>query len=123
MLAIDAIHLTVPKGAARLRLDQFLARELPKFSRSRVQTLIRTNNVKLNGAFARPRDLVRAGDRIQVIEPPPEKIENLPEPIPLDVLYEDQDLIVINKPAGIVVHPGAGQREHTLVNALLHHFP
>src|SRR6202023_1971107 len=58
-----------------------------------------------------------------VNEPPPEKIDNQPEAIPLDVLYEDDDLIVINKQAGLVVHPGAGQREHTLVNALLHHFP
>jgi 23S rRNA pseudouridine1911/1915/1917 synthase len=123
MQASEAIRLTVPKEAARLRLDQFLARELPKFSRSRLQTLIRSQNVKLNGASARPRDLVRAGDRIEVIEPPPEKIDNRPEPIPLEVLYEDEDLILINKPAGMVVHPGAGQREHTLVNALLHHFP
>jgi 23S rRNA pseudouridine1911/1915/1917 synthase len=118
-----SIQLIVPTEAARLRLDQFLARELPNFSRSRLQQLIRQKLVTLNAAFARPRDLVRAGDRIGVIEPPPEKIDNLPEPIPLDVLYEDHDLIVINKPAGIVVHPGAGQREHTLVNALLHHFP
>jgi 23S rRNA pseudouridine1911/1915/1917 synthase len=123
MQASEAIQLTVPKEAARLRLDQFLARGLPKFSRSRLQTLIRSQNVKLNGAPARPRDLVRAGDRIEVIEPPPEKIDNRPEPIPLEVLYEDEDLILINKPAGMVVHPGAGQREHTLVNALLHHFP
>jgi 23S rRNA pseudouridine1911/1915/1917 synthase len=117
-----SIQLVVPKEAAHLRLDQFLARELPKFSRSRLQTLIRTQNVKLNGAPARPRDPVRSGDRIEVSEPPPEKIDNRPEPIPLDVLYEDDDLIVINKPAGLVVHPGAGHREHTLVNALLHHF-
>src|SRR4029077_5444679 len=119
----DSIQLVVPKEAARLRLDQFLARELPKFSRSRLQTLIRNANVKLNGAPARPRDLVRTGDRIEVNEPPPEKIDNRPEAIPLDVLYEDGDLIVINKPAGLVVHPGAGQREHNLVNALMHHCP
>ncbi len=123
MQTSQAIELIVPKEAARLRLDQFLARELPKFSRSRLQTLIRKHHIKLNGAAARPRDPVRAGDRIEVIEPPPEKIDNLPEAIPLDVLYEDDELIVINKPAGLVVHPGAGQREHTLVNALLHHFP
>jgi 23S rRNA pseudouridine1911/1915/1917 synthase len=85
--------------------------------------LIRKHHIKLNGAPARPRDQVRAGDRVEVIEPPPENIDNLPEEIPLDVLYEDDELIVINKPAGLVVHPGAGQREHTLVNALLHYFP
>jgi len=118
-----SIELLVPKDATRLRLDQFLARELPKFSRSRLQQLIRKEFITLNGASARPRDLVRAGDRIEVNEPPPEKIDNQPEAIPLDVLYEDDDLIVINKPAGLVAHPGAGHREHTLVNALLHHSP
>src|SRR5690348_12565534 len=114
MQTSETIQLVVPKEAARLRLDQFLARELPKFSRSRLQTLIRNKNVKLNGAAARPRDSVRAGDRIELIEPPPEKIDNLPEAIPLDVLFEDDELIVINKPAGMVVHPGAGHPEHTL---------
>ncbi len=119
----NVIQLIVPKDAARLRLDQFLARELPKFSRSRIQQLIRNEFVTLNGFSARPRDLVRTGDSVEMNEPPPEKIDNQPEAIPLDVLYEDEDLIVINKPAGLVVHPGAGQREHTLVNALLHYFP
>src|SRR5205814_6142220 len=121
--ASSFIHLIVPKEAMRLRLDQFLARELPTFSRSRLQQLIRQQLVTLNGSPARPRDAVRSGDRIEVNEPPPEKIDHQPEPIPLDVLYEDEDLIVINKASGLVVHPGAGQREHTLVNALLHHFP
>ena len=117
------IELLVPKEAARLRLDQFLARALPKYSRSRLQQLVRKEFVTLNGSPARPRDLVRNGDRVEVNEPPPEKIDNQPEAIPLEVLYEDDDLIVINKQAGLVVHPGAGQREHTLVNALLHHCP
>lgn len=117
------IELIVPKEAARLRLDQFLARELPKFSRSRIQQLIRKEFVALNGSPARPRDAVKMGDRVEVNEPPPEKIDVEPQEIPIDVLYEDEDLIVINKPAGLVVHPGAGQREGTLVNALLHHFP
>src|SRR5438309_2805887 len=121
--ASSSIHLIVPKEAMRLRLDQFLARELPTFSRSRLQQLIRQQLVTLNGSPARPRDPVRSGDRIEVNEPAPEKIDHQPEPIPLDVLYEDEDLIVMNKPAGLVVHPGAGQREHTLVNALLYHFP
>src|SRR5256714_564794 len=117
------IELFVPKESARLRLDQFLARELPKYSRSRLQQLVRRDFVPLTGPPPRPRDLVRDGARIEVNEPIPEKIDNQPEAIPLDVLYEDEDLIVINKPAGLVVHPGAGHREHTLVNALLHHFP
>ena len=117
------IALIVPKEAGRLRLDQFLARALPKFSRSRIQQLIRQKFVTLNDSPARPRDLIRADDRIEIKEPPPEKIDIEPKAIPLDVLYEDDDLLVINKPAGLVVHPGAGERAHTLVNALLHRFP
>lgn len=117
------IALVVPKQAAGLRLDLFLAGELPQFSRSRIQQLIRNGSVRLNKKEARPRDLVRTGDDVDLIEPPVEKIDNQPEDIPLDVLFEDDDLIVINKPAGLVVHPGAGHREHTLVNALLHHCP
>src|SRR5437667_12084281 len=120
--ASSFIHLIVPKEAMRLRLDQFLARELPTFSRSRLQQLIRQQLVTLNGSPARPRDPVRSGDRIEVNEPPPEKIDHQPEPIPLDVLYEDEDLIVINKPLGLVVHPGAGQRDPAFVKALVHSF-
>ncbi len=106
---------------ARLRLDQFLAKQLPEYSRSRLQQLIRSGFVRLNKQTTRPRQIVRGGDKIHLIEPPLEKIEMRPEPIPLDVLFEDDDLIVINKPADLTVHPGAGQREHTLVNALLSH--
>ena len=113
----------MPKPTARLRLDRFLARELPSYSRSRIQQLIRGKFVLLNGKLARPSDLVRGGDRIDLAEPPPEKIDTPAEPIALNILFEDDDLIVINKPGGLVVHPGAGHREHTLVNALLYHSP
>lgn len=116
-------ELIVPKQDARLRLDRFLAKELTAYSRSRIQQLIRDQFVRLNGATARPSDLLRTGDHVDLTEPAPEKIDNQPEAIPLDILFEDDDLIVINKPAGLVVHPGAGHREHTLVNALLHHCP
>jgi 23S rRNA pseudouridine1911/1915/1917 synthase len=117
------IKLVAPKQVARLRLDRFLASQLSGYSRARLQRLIRARFVRLNGQAARPRDLVRAGDEIELTEPPLEKIDNQPEYIPLEILSEDNDLIVINKPAGLVVHPGAGHREHTLVNALLHHCP
>jgi 23S rRNA pseudouridine1911/1915/1917 synthase len=113
--------LVVPKEHARMRLDLFLVKSLPEFSRSRIQQLIRAGFIRAGGAKTRPHQLVRSGDEIEVTEPPPEKIETKPEPIPLEILYEDEDLIVINKAAGMTVHPGAGQREHTLVNALLHH--
>jgi 23S rRNA pseudouridine1911/1915/1917 synthase len=115
------IELVVSANEAKLRLDQFLAKQLPEFSRSRLQQLIRDGFVRLNNSTSRPRQIVRRGDKIELTEPPLEKIETLPEQIPLEILFEDNDLIVINKPAGLVVHPGAGHREHTLVNALLNH--
>ncbi len=115
------IEFLVSENDAKLRLDQFLAERLPEYSRSRLQQLIRSGFVRVNGGASRPRQIVRVGDKIDLIEPPLEKVDIRPEPIPLDVLFEDDDLIVINKPAGMTVHPGAGQREHTLVNALLSH--
>src|SRR2546430_14327995 len=115
------IELIVSANEAKIRLDQFMAKRLPEFSRSRLQQLIRDGFVRLNNSTSRPRQIVRNGDKIDLTEPPLEKIEALPEQIPLEVLFEDNDLIVINKPAGLVVHPGAGHREHTLVNALLNH--
>ena len=111
----------MPKNEAHIRLDRFLANNLPEYSRSRLQQLIRTGFVTLNGAATRTRYLVRTGDKIQLTEPLLEKIDNQSEPIPLAILFEDQDIIVINKPAGLVVHPSAGHRQHTLVNALLSH--
>ena len=111
----------MPKNEAHVRLDRFLANNLPEYSRSRLQQLISTGFVTLNGAATRARYLVRTGDKIQLTEPLLEKIDNQPEPIPLEILFEDKDIIVINKPAGLVVHPSAGHRQHTLVNALLSH--
>src|SRR6516225_7556583 len=113
--------LVVSKEHARMRLDLFLVKALPEFSRSRIQQLIRTGFVRVGGAKMRPHQSVRPGDKIEATEPPPEKIQTEPEAIPLTILYEDDDLLVINKAAGMTVHPGAGHREHTLVNALLHH--
>ena len=118
-----SIQFVVPENEAKIRLDRFLANKLPEYSRSRLQQLIRSGFVRLNGAPTRPRHLVRSGDKIEVTEAPLEKIDNQPEPIPLEVLFEDKDIIVINKPPGLVVHPGAGHRQHTLVNALLSHCP
>jgi 23S rRNA pseudouridine1911/1915/1917 synthase len=115
------IEFVVTENDAKLRLDQFLARRLPEYSRSRLQQLIRSGFVRLNEQTTRPRHVVRRGDKIDLREPPVEKIDVQPEPIPLEIIFEDNDLIVINKPAGLTVHPGAGQREHTLVNALLSH--
>jgi 23S rRNA pseudouridine1911/1915/1917 synthase len=115
------IKLTVQKEQARQRLDRFLALALPTFSRARLQTLIREGFVRLNEKPPRPRDLVRAGDTVELREPEIEKIEAQPEQMKLEILFEDDDLLVLNKPAGIVMHPGAGHPQHTLVNALLAH--
>jgi 23S rRNA pseudouridine1911/1915/1917 synthase len=115
------IELQVTTERAGLRLDRFLALELTDFSRSRLQTLITTGFVKLNNEQPRTRELVRAGDVVQLEVPPVEKIAAGAEAIPFPILFEDDDLIVLDKPAGLVVHPGAGNQEHTLVNALLNH--
>jgi 23S rRNA pseudouridine1911/1915/1917 synthase len=115
------ITLTISSEQARQRLDRILAEALPAFSRARLQTLIRDGFVSLNGKAPRPRDLVRAGDIVELQEPEIEKVEAQPEQIKLDVIFEDNDLLVLNKPAGIVMHPGAGHQQHTLVNALLAH--
>jgi len=117
------IELTVTRERAGLRLDRFLALELPDFSRARLQTLVRGGFVQLNGKPPRPRDPVRVGDKVELTEPVLEKIEALPEQMALEILFEDDDLLVLNKPAGLVMHPGAGHQQHTLVNALLAHCP
>lgn len=108
---------------AGVRLDQFLAASLPSLSRARIQALTKDGHVTLNGAAPKPSAKLHPGDTISLHEPPPTPTATRPEAIALDVLFEDQDLIVINKPAGMVVHPAAGHWEGTLVNALLHHCP
>jgi 23S rRNA pseudouridine1911/1915/1917 synthase len=106
------------------RLDVFVAKALPHLSRARIQALVKAGLVVLNGT---PVDKTSAslgvGDRIVVEEPPAIPTETLAQDIPLEILYEDSDLIVINKPAGLVVHPAVGNLDGTLVNALLFHCP
>ena len=106
---------------AGARLDRHLAAQAPDLSRSRIQDLIATGHVTLNGHPAKASTKLRAGDAIVLTEPPPRSVGTQPEAIALDVLYEDADLIVLNKPPGMVVHPAAGNWQGTLVNALLHH--
>ncbi|MEE4252943.1 MAG: RluA family pseudouridine synthase [Desulfuromusa sp.] len=103
------------------RLDTFLAECLPDVSRSQLKKLIDAGQITLNGAPAKASNKLKGGESIHVTLPEPEPIKALPENIPLHVLYEDHDLIVIDKPAGMVVHPAAGHSHGTLVNALLHH--
>lgn len=115
-------EIEITQHEAGNRLDQVLARKLPHLSRSRLQALIKEGHVRVNAKQVKPGEKVRNGDRISVEEPEPLPVTGtLAEEIPLQVLYEDDDLLVINKPPDMVVHPAAGNPTGTLVNALLHH--
>jgi 23S rRNA pseudouridine1911/1915/1917 synthase len=115
------VHLQVDE--ADQRLDRYLARVLPDVSRSQAQRLIRQGLVALDGEAAKPSTPVEPGMRVVVRIPPLPSDEISPEAVPIDVIYEDDDLVVVNKPAGMVVHPAHGHREGTLVNALLARYP
>jgi 23S rRNA pseudouridine1911/1915/1917 synthase len=120
--------IDVPAEGSGQRLDQFLVAHMDGVSRSRVQLLIDQGDVLIDGERAKSSRKLRAGERIVVSgEPRPEPLKAVPEAIPLDVVYEDQDLAVVNKPAGMMVHAGSGASDDarsrgTLVNALLHRF-
>ncbi len=108
---------------AGLRLDQALARLFPDYSRSRLQQWTRDGHVRVDGGRLRSRDKLRGGETI-TLDPQTEERESWqPQAIPLDIVHEDDDLLVVNKPPGLVVHPAAGNPDCTLVNALLHHEP
>ena len=115
------MNLTTDDADGKIRLDQYLAAHLPELSRSRIQNLIKSGDVLVNGSPAKPKNPVSRGDSITVRIPEPEPAEALPQDIPLDVAYEDADVIVVNKPVGLVVHPAAGHPDGTLVNALLYY--
>lgn len=118
---MNTIRLTAPRDAARL--DAWLATEVEDLSRARIQALIREGCVTVDGQAARANRRVRAGQTV-VIERPDDSLQlPLPEDIALDIRYEDEGLMVLNKPAGLVIHPAPGHSEGTLVNALLHHCP
>jgi 23S rRNA pseudouridine1911/1915/1917 synthase len=113
---------TAPPEDAGARLDRFLAARLAEISRTRVQELIADGRALVNGVAAKRAQRIDSGDVISVEVPAAVSSELQPEAIPLDVLYEDADLAVINKPAGMIVHPGAGVAEGTLASALLHRY-
>lgn len=114
-------ELTFPETEGEERLDHFVARMVGELTRSAVQRLIETGLITVSGAAVKPALKLRGGEQIVVVIPPPEPATAQPEEIPLDILFEDGDLVVVNKPAGMVVHPGAGNPGGTLVNALLGH--
>ena len=118
----DIIHFIVPADCAGLRLDQALARLMPEYSRSRLQEWINQQQVLLDDSSAIPKQKVWGGERLLVL--PQVHMSDqpyLPEDIALDIVHEDEEILVINKPVGLVVHPGSGNWQGTLLNALLHH--
>ncbi len=118
----DPIEVVVDEALAGTRLDAALARAHSELSRSRIKDLILAGAVTIGDrTVAEPNYRLRAGETITLLAPPPEDPDPLPENIPLDILYEDEHLIVINKPVGMVVHPAPGSPSGTLVNALIYH--
>jgi len=118
------LTLVAPPAAAGQRLDKALALLLPEISRSRLQQWIDDGAVRVDGGAARVRQLLSGGERIDIVAPPsPAQLAMQPEPIELEVVYEDAHIAVLDKPPGLVVHPAAGNPVGTLLNALLHHDP
>jgi 23S rRNA pseudouridine1911/1915/1917 synthase len=112
---------TVEQSRPGERLDIFLREKFPAVSRGAMQRLIEQGHIRVDGKNVKPTHVPRAGEVVEITWPDARPAEAQPENIPLDILFEDKSLLVINKPAGLVVHPAAGHEEHTLVNALLHH--
>ena len=111
--------IVVNENDSNQRLDKFLSTHFSEFSRSHIAKLIDEGNCLVNGKEAKASLKLKAGDEIQIEIPEAKELEIAKEDIPLDVVYEDQDLLIINKPQGMVVHPANGHYEHTLVNAIL----
>ncbi len=113
--------LTIEHSLPSERLDTYLRGRFPAVSRGAIQRLIEEGHIRVNGRTIKPTHTPRAGEQVEVNWPEARSAEAQPEEMPLDILYEDEALLVLNKPPTLVVHPAAGHEEHTLVNALLHH--
>lgn len=118
---METIRSTVSEGSEALRVDKYLAEELPSYTRSFLQKIVREGGVRIGGKPVKASYKVRAGECLEIQIPDASEPDILPEELPLDILYEDEDLLVINKPKGMVVHPSPGHYEGTLVNALMYH--
>jgi len=114
-------QLTVELSLPLVRLDTFLREKFPAASRGAIQRLIEEGHIRVNGSQVKATHHPHAGEVVEIHWPDAKPAEAQPENIPLDILFEDDSLLVVNKPSGMVVHPSAGNEEHTLVNALLHH--
>jgi len=119
----EILEAYVPHTCAGLRFDAALAQTFPQYSRSKLSTWIKEGRVHIDGRIAKPRDGVSGGESVRVETVAEPMLTDVGEDIPLTILLEDPDFFVLDKPAGLVVHPGAGNRTGTLVNALLHHQP
>jgi len=119
----ETLEAEIPSELAGKRLDQALALMFPEYSRSRLTQWVKEGKVKVDQKTLKPKDTVLGGEGVVILAEVEPSEQCLPEDIPLDILYEDKSLIVLNKPAGLVVHPAAGNRTGTLQNALLHHDP
>jgi 23S rRNA pseudouridine1911/1915/1917 synthase len=118
----ETLRQVAAAGQSGSRLDQFLAQSLG-WTRARLQKLVKSGRVLVNGEMRPASYRMRPGDEVAVSVPPPVPSHLAPEALPLSILFEDRDLLVLNKPPGLVVHPGAGHRQGTLLNALVHHCP
>ncbi|MGD0090584.1 MAG: RluA family pseudouridine synthase [Planctomycetota bacterium] len=119
--AATELELVLDASCAGLRLDVALSQALPQFSRSYLGRLLKEGAILVDSQPAKPSHKARGGERVSIELPEPEVIEARPENIPLDILFEDRDIIAVNKPAGMVTHPSSGHASGSLVNALLHH--
>jgi len=123
MINVLQFNKKIPLELAGARLDKALAELFPDYSRARLQQWIKEGHVLVDSMVLRSKDKVQGGEEIQIIAPLVDEVGWIAQSLPLNILYEDQDILVINKAAGVVVHPGAGNQDHTLVNALLHYAP
>jgi 23S rRNA pseudouridine1911/1915/1917 synthase len=120
---VEPLKLLVTPSGRGARLDAWLAEQLPDFSRSRLQKLIEQGQIQVNGRPTDKKYKLQGAEQILIQVPPPQSLDLVPEHIPLDILYEDDQMLILNKAAGMVVHPSAGHETGTLVHALLAHCP
>jgi len=123
MANVIRLYAQIPASLAGTRLDLVLAELFPEYSRSRLQQWIRSGEARIDGNTSRAKAVVSGGEEVEIVASLEDQMECEAQPIPLQVIYEDESLLVIDKPAGLVVHPAAGNPDGTLQNALLHHDP
>jgi len=117
------LTLILPESVANLRIDQALSQQLPEYSRTQIKQWIDQGDILLNGQRIAAKTKVKGGEEVSITIIPPEPLTNEAQDIPLNIVFEDEHVLIIDKPVGLVVHPGAGNSDRTLLNALLHYHP